>query len=102
MLSIRNTDMTRSITIASADYYDTKGKLLRRYYQQPFTLAPLESTYVYIPEDDVAGGAGANFIVRWYAAREVNAPLVESVMTGLKSGQGISFTGPGREIRENN
>ena len=99
MLSIRNTDMTHSITVASADYYDTRGRLLKRFYQRPFTLAPLESTYVFIPEDDISGGTGANFIVRWYAAREVNIPLIESVMTGMKSGQGISFTGPGREIR---
>jgi hypothetical protein len=101
MLSIRNTDMTHSITVASADYYDTKGRLLKRFYLRPFTLAPLESTYVFIPEDDVSGGTGANFIVRWYAAREVNSPLIESVMTGMKSGQGISFTGQGREIRGN-
>lgn len=100
MLSIRNTDMVHAITVASADYYDTRGRLLRRFYQRPFTLAPLESTYVYIAADDTQGGAGANFIVRWYASREVNAPLVESVMTGMKSGQGISFTGPAREIRE--
>lgn len=101
MLSIRNTDMTHSITVASADYYDTRGRLLKRFYQRPFTLGPLESTYLYIPEDDTAGGAGANFIVRWYASREVNVPLIESVMTGMRSGQGISFTGPGREIRGN-
>ena len=100
MLSIRNTDMSSSITLHSADYYDTKGKLVRRYYQQPVTLAPLESTSIYIPEDDTVGGTGANFIVRWSANREVNAPIVECVMIGMKSGQGISFVSPAQEIRE--
>ena len=99
LLSVRNTDMSGSITIISADYYDTKGKLVRRYYQQPVTLAPLESTSIYIPEDDTVGGSGANFIVKWTSSREVNAPIVESVMIGMKSGQGISFVSPGQEIR---
>ena len=99
LLSVRNTDMSDSITIVSADYYDTRGKLVRRYYQQPVTLAPLESTSIYIPEDDTVGGSGANFIVRWTSSREVNTPIIESVMIGMKSGQGISFVSPGQEIR---
>ncbi|RII27840.1 MAG: hypothetical protein CXR31_06345 [Geobacter sp.] len=99
LLSVRNTDMSASITIVSADYYDTKGKLVRRYYQQPVTLAPLESTSIYIPEDDTVGGSGANFIVKWASIREVNVPIVESLMIGMKSGQGISFVSPGQEIR---
>ncbi|WP_223913387.1 DUF3124 domain-containing protein [Geobacter sp. AOG1] len=100
LLSIRNTDMSNSITIVSADYYDTKGKLVRKYYQQPMTLMPLESTSIYIPEDDTVGGAGANFIVKWTSSREVNVPIVECVMIGMKSGQGISFVSPGQEIRD--
>lgn len=99
ILSIRNTDMTHPIKITAADYYDSRGKLLKKYYPQPITLAPLESTEIFIPEDDTAGGTGANFIVRWSAAKEVNVPIVESVMIGMKSGQGISFVSPGQEIR---
>jgi len=100
ILSIRNTDMSNSIKIIAADYYDTKGKLLRRYYPQPITLAPLESTDIFIPEEDTAGGSGANFIVRWNSQKEVNVPVIESVMIGMKSGQGISFVSPGQEIKE--
>lgn len=100
ILSIRNTDMGQAITILAADYYDTNGKLVRRYYPKPVVLAPLASTDIYIPEDDTTGGIGANFIVKWTASQEVNAPLVESVMIGMKSGQGISFVGQGQEIRE--
>jgi hypothetical protein len=100
LLSIRNTDMANSIRVLSADYYDTKGRLVKRYYTRPVVLAPLETATLFIPEEDSAGGTGANFIVRWSSAHEVNVPIVECVMTGMKSGQGISFVSPGREIRE--
>jgi len=100
ILSIRNTDMSNSIKIIAADYYDTRGTLVRKYYQQPITLAPLESTDIYIPEEDTKGGTGANFIVKWSSQKEVNAPIVESVMIGMRSGQGISFVGSAQEIKE--
>ncbi len=100
ILSIRNTDMANSINVLTADYYDTKGKLVRRYIQKPIVLSPLESTEIYIPEDDTAGGTGANFSVKWSSKKEVNVPIIESVMIGMKSGQGISFVSPGQEIRE--
>ncbi|OGW39985.1 MAG: hypothetical protein A2010_05300 [Nitrospirae bacterium GWD2_57_9] len=101
ILSIRNTDMGSPITVLSADYYDTRGKMLKRYYQQPVTLVPLETAYIYIPEDDVAGGFGANFIVKWRTPQDVNMPIIECVMIGAKSGQGISFVSPGQIIKEN-
>jgi len=100
ILSIRNTDMSNSITIVSADYYNTKGNLIKKYYQQAATLAPLESVYIYIPEENTAGGFGANFIVKWSSAKEVNTPIIECVMIGARSGQGISFISPGKVIRE--
>ena len=100
ILSIRNTDMSNPINIVAADYYDTKGKLVKKYYLQPLTLAPLESTDIFIPEEDTTGGTGANFIVKWNSQKEVNAPIIESVMFGMKSGQGISFVSSGQEIKE--
>ena len=100
ILSIRNTDISNSIKIISADYYDTKGKLLRKYYTKEIILAPLESTYIYLPEDDTAGGFGANFIVKWTASIEVNTPIIECLMIGMKGGQGISFISPGHVIHE--
>jgi hypothetical protein len=100
ILSIRNTDMSHAITVNTVDYYDTKGKLVRKYCDKPLVLAPLESMDIYIPEDDTAGGTGANFIVRWNSRKEVNAPIVESVMVGMKSGQGVSFVSPAQQIKE--
>lgn len=100
ILSIRNTDMSDAITVLAADYYDTKGKIVRKYFPKPVILAPLESTDIYLSEEDTTGGTGANFIVRWSSPKEVNAPIIESVMIGMKSGQGISFVSSGQEITE--
>jgi hypothetical protein len=99
-LSIRNTDLAASIRVTSIDYYDTNGKLVRRYLGKPLAVAPLGSYYVHIEEKDVMGGFGANFIVRWDAGRIINAPIIECVMIGATSGQGISFVSTGQEIRE--
>lgn len=99
-LSIRNTDPSTSLRVTAIDYYDTTGKLLRRYLDKPLALGPLASTYIHIEEKDDSGGFGANFIVRWGSDRVINTPVIECVMIGATSGQGISFVSPGQEIRE--
>ncbi len=97
-LSIRNIDPTHAITITTADYYETQGKLLKKFIETPVTLKPLESLRYIIDEKDKSGGSGANFIVTWGADKPVNPPIVESIMIGAQSQQGISFTSRGREI----
>ena len=99
-LSIRNTDLSASFRVSSIDYYDTNGKLVRHYLEKPLTLGPLASTYIHIEEKDVSGGFGANFIVRWGADKVINTPIIECVMIGATSGQGISFVSLGQEIKE--
>ena len=98
-LSIRNTDSSNSITVISADYRNSKGQLAKRMIQRPVTLGPFATTSFFVRERDTTGGFGASFIVRWRADKEVSVPLVESVMIGSYSGQGISFIGSSREIR---
>jgi hypothetical protein len=100
MLSIRNTDPKFSITVTKADYYDSGGKLVKSYLKKSITLKPLESKHFYIQEYDESGGSGANFIVKWHARERVNKPIIEGIMTGLRSGQGVSFRCPGQEITE--
>jgi hypothetical protein len=97
-LSIRNIDTMHQIKVTAVDYYETQGKLLRKKIDKPLTLNPLESLRYVIPESDKSGGSGANFIVDWYSDIPDNQPIIESVMIGAKSGQGISFTSRGREI----
>ena len=96
-LIIRNTDIHNEIQVLAANYYDTKGILLKKFYAQPVKLAPLETVYLYLSDRDQEGGVGANFIVRWRAAKEVNAPIIECVMVGS---QGRAFVSPSRDIKE--
>jgi len=99
-LSIRNTDLTEPITVLSVAYYDSNGKLVRKYLEKPSEIKPLASADFFVSETDTAGGFGASFLVRWKSTKKVNQPIIEGVMAGTKSGQGISFTSRGRAIRE--
>ena len=99
-LSIRNTDPSASFQVTAIDYYDTSGKQVRRYLEKPYILGPLASFFVHIEEKDTSGGFGANFIVKWNSDRMINSPIIECVMIGATSGQGISFVSPGQEIKE--
>lgn len=97
-ISIRKIDPKHQIKIATVDYYETKGKLVKKYIEKPFLLLPLESLRYVVPEKDNSGGSGANFIVEWESDSLVNPPIVETIMIGTKSKQGISFTSRGRSI----
>jgi len=97
-LSIRNIDPKHQIKITLADYYETQGKLLKKQIDRPVTLNPLESLRYVIPERDKSGGSGANFIVQWQSDKFVNPPIVESIMIGTQSKQGVSFTSRCKEI----
>ena len=97
-LSIRNIDPNHQIKITIVDYYETQGNLLKKYIDKPAILNPLESLRYVIPERDKAGGSGANFIVEWKSDKFVNPPIVESIMIGTQSKQGVSFTSRGQTI----
>jgi len=99
-LSIRNTNPQNPITLVSVKYYDSDGKLVEDYLKKPKQLNALVSTRYIITEDDKAGGSGANFIVVWKSDQKVNPPIIEAVMIGTHSGQGISFLSRGRVIKE--
>ena len=97
-LSIRNIDPERQIKITIVNYCETQGKLLKNFLDTPVILNPLESVRYIIPERDESGGSGANFIVEWKSDKFVNPPIVESIMIGTKTQQGVSFTSRGRVI----
>ena len=98
-VSIRNVDPKHPIQITTVSYYETQGKLLKQYLEKTATLAPLGSLRYIVPEGDKTGGSGANFIVEWRSDKLVNPPIVEAVMIGTQSGQGISFTSRGQVIQ---
>ncbi|HEY6951571.1 MAG TPA: DUF3124 domain-containing protein [Bacteroidota bacterium] len=99
-LIIRNTDMTNTLKVSTADFYNTEGKVIKQFVESAMILKPLETRYIYLPEKGTEGGLGANFIIRWSADRAINAPIVECLMIGARSSQGISFISPGKVIEE--
>ena len=98
-LSIRNTDMKSAMTIKEISYYESGGKLVRKYLEEPMVLAPLAATRFVVPQRDTSGGSGANFIVTWQAEQPINPPIAETVMIGTQSQLGISFTSRGKPIQ---
>ena len=99
-LSIRNTDPKHPITLVSVKFYDTDGKLLKDYLDKPARLDALVSTRYVIKEGESGGGSGANFLVIWKSEKMVNPPIIEAIMIGTRSGQGISFVSPGQVIKQ--
>ena len=99
-LSIRNTDLKRNIVLVSADYFDTEGRLIESYLGKEVALAPLAAVRYVVHESDKRGGSGACFVVRWRADGNVSQPVIQGVMIGSKSQQGISFVTEGRTIEE--
>ncbi len=100
-LSIRNIDTNEPLYVSTVDYYDTSGKLARRYVDQLMRLEPLETMSFLVERRDVGGGAGANFIVEWHAAnRETNPPLIEAVMVGRSGTNAISFVRRGEPLTD--
>lgn len=97
-LSVRNTDPERSITVTSVRYYNTDGDLTRRFLKQARRLKPLGTAEFVVAEHNITGRTGANFIVEWTASGPVSPPIIEAVMIGTRSGQGVSFTSRGQPI----
>jgi Protein of unknown function (DUF3124) len=98
-LAIHNINPDRPITVTRADYYNTAGKLIKKYFDKPLTLAPLQTTNVVIERGNVTGGPGANFLVEWQGNSETVSPLIEAVMVNAASNLGIAFTTSGKVVR---
>lgn len=80
------------------DYYDSDGKLVRKYLEKPKQINPMGSIKFYVKASDTAGGWGANFLVEWKSEKEVSQPVIESLMTGLRGNHSVSFISQGRVI----
>ncbi|MBK7871107.1 MAG: DUF3124 domain-containing protein [Saprospiraceae bacterium] len=99
-LSIRNTSLRDSMYVAKVDYYDSQGNLNRAYLQQTILLKPLESVEFVVEHKEDEGGAGANFIVHWGTNSADIQPIIQAVMIGTASQQGISFVTEGLVIEK--
>ncbi|MGC1515714.1 MAG: DUF3124 domain-containing protein, partial [Maribacter sp.] len=99
-LSIRNTSIRDSLFVSKIDYYNTQGDLVRSYIDAPIYLKPMESIDYVIEQQDTSGGSGANFLIDWYAKKQLN-PLFQAVMVGGLGAQAFSFTTEGIEVPRN-
>ncbi len=99
-LSIRNADPYRSFTITEVAYYDSKGNLIQQYLDSTEQIRPLASTSFVIEEEDLRGGVGANFLVRWHSQEPIYPPAIEAVNISTSQQQGISFLSVGRVLQE--
>jgi hypothetical protein len=97
-LSIRNISPQYPIVLEFVRYYDSAGKPVSDYLSAPAQLAPLASMEYVVKRADTTGGPGANFLVRWTGAAQVDEPLIEAVMLGRSGNAGISFTTTGRTV----
>ncbi|WP_239033195.1 DUF3124 domain-containing protein [Leptothermofonsia sichuanensis] len=101
-LSVRNTDLNHPMIVASVNYYDSNGAIVRKYLKQPVELGPLAATSFVVNQEDTSGGSGAAFIVDWVAQTPLTAPVIEAVMINTSSNQGLSFISQGRVIKSRN
>ncbi len=98
MISMRNVSDVDTIYLLRAEYYDTHGISVRKYFEKPIFLAPLETTEIIIDETDISGGTGSNFIFEWKIPKAAPQPLFEGIMTSTMGQQGLSFTTEAKRI----
>lgn len=98
-ISMRNTSSLDTLYLLKSDYYNTKGQLLRTYFEEPIYLDPLETVEIVIDEKDLEGGTGANFLFDWAINPESPEPIFEAVMISTYGQQGLSFSTQGKRIK---
>lgn len=99
-ISIRNLDPDSAITVDSIDYYDTDGRLIKRYLDAPRSLLAMASASYLVDKVDTRGGVGANFLVHWSSGKANANLFAEAIMIGSGDGKQISFTSRGLDLGE--
>ncbi len=94
-LSIRNASLQDTMYVKSVDYHDSSGDLARQYLNKTIALPPLESVEFVVENEEDQGGAGANFIIHWGTNSPSLKAIIQGVMIGTASQQGISFVTEG-------
>ncbi|WP_299389922.1 DUF3124 domain-containing protein [uncultured Gelidibacter sp.] len=96
-LSIHNTSETDTLFISRIDYYNTKGKLVRKHIKAPIFLNTLQTLEYMVDQGNETSGSGANFIIEWYGSEKLN-PIFQAVMVGGLGNKSFLFTTEGVEI----
>jgi hypothetical protein len=97
-LSIHNSSRQTAVLLESVSYYNTEGELVQSYLDRPVALRPLGAIEVFVPDHDVRGGTGANFVIEWASASPVPEPVIEAVMIGTIGTTSYSFVSQGRSV----
>lgn len=98
-LSVHNTSQDKPLVLNRVAYFDTAGTLVQSYLRQPIALRPFGTVEIFIAQNDVRGGTGANFIVDWAAVGDVAEPVAEALMFGSIGGGRYGFISQGRPIK---
>jgi hypothetical protein len=98
-LSVHNASQDKPLVLRRIAYFDGSGKLVQDYLKQPVALKPFATIEVYIPEQDVRAGTGANFLVDWASVGEIAEPVTEALMLGSVGNRHFSFISQGRAIK---
>src|SRR5262245_40427788 len=83
-LSIQNTSEMGRLVIERVDYYNVAGKPIEKYLPRAIALKPYGAIQIVVPQQDIRGGVGANFIVDWSSSDAIDEPLIEAVMIGSR------------------
>ena len=103
VIFIHNTDPNNAINLVRLDFYNTSGKLVEKYLQQPQKLNANSATRINLKELLTGEeGSGAHFIIQWQAENKVVEPLVQPWFIGAVGTRGYSYTSPIRIIQEDN
>ena len=97
-VSIRNISPVDTVFLLNANYFNTTGEQIRRYFNHPVFIKPLETIEIVIDETDNSGGTGANFVFDWATKPACHEPLFEAVMISTTGQQGLSFLTRGIKI----
>ena len=95
-LSVRNTDLLKDLYIESISYYNTEGKLVKNYISQPHILKPMGSIDFIVDLDDMNGGNGAKFLVKFASKSNVAKPIVQAVMSHIVGNNNFQFITDGQ------
>ncbi len=98
-VSMRNTNISDTVFLKKALYFNTKGHLIRTYFDKTIFIAPMETIEIVIDERDQEGGTGANFLFDWTIKPNSNEPYFEGIMISTSGQQGLSFTTKGIRLK---
>ena len=88
---IRNTDQSQAIVVSRVAYFNQRGVLVKEHLERPIQLAARATAVFFVKESDTTGGMAASFSIEWASEHAATDPLVESIMVGTASMQGITL-----------